>query len=140
MARYHEGHPREGLRRRSAIPFMRFFQIIIRAHMDNYPEIRRRSSYQLAPNYQMEKIRPPSVISRIPNLRILDVVLGYADPSHVGVSAYRASLGQPGMDSQIHQVLPSVHNRIDGVDHRLCSVALGAHGAALGGVKCCGWP
>ena len=35
----------------STIPFMRFFQIIIRAHMDHYPEIRRCSSYPLAPNY-----------------------------------------------------------------------------------------
>ena len=41
----------------------------------------------------MEKIRPPGVIPGIPNLRIPDAVIGYADPSHVGVSAYRASLG-----------------------------------------------
>ena len=78
---------------RYAIPFMRFYQIIIRAHMDHYPEIRRRSRYPLAPNYQMEKIRPPGVIHGIPNLRIPDAVLGYVDPSHVGVSAYRDSLG-----------------------------------------------
>jgi len=61
--------------------------------MDHYPEIRRRSNYPLAPNYQMEKIRPLGVIPGIPNLRIPDAILGYADPSHVRVRAYRDSLG-----------------------------------------------
>ena len=106
--------------------------------MDHYPEIRRRSSYPLAPNYQMEKIRPPSVIPGIPNLRIPDAVLGYADMSHVVVGAYRASLGlgvartdRPEPAGPTQRAQPG---RRGGPG--LCSVALRAHGTAPGGFQC----
>ena len=79
--------------RKSGIPFMRFFQIIIKAHMDNYPEIRRRSRYPLAPNYKMESIRATSLVQGIPNLQIPEAVLRYANPTHAGVSAYKDLLG-----------------------------------------------
>ena len=59
--------------------------------MENFPENRRRSDNLRAPNYLMESIRVHEVYPGIPNMRIPNLVLSFADPRAPGVSAYRDS-------------------------------------------------
>src|SRR5581483_11497106 len=85
--------PNENRSKHSSIPWMRFFALMIRDHMDHHPEVRRRSRHPTFKSKQLARIKHRQLKSGQVEMPIPEHVLNTADQQATSVRMYRVSIG-----------------------------------------------
>src|SRR5581483_4090185 len=85
--------PNEHRNKHSSIPWMRFFALMIRDHMDHHPEVRRHSRHPTFKSKQLARIKHRQLKPGQVEMPIPVHVLNIADQQATSVRMYRVSLG-----------------------------------------------